>query len=416
MKNNYYKKITTLGIICCILWLVLVNTKPLSDFVYYNELAKQIANGGAWGNTYTSVGYPIVLGFIYKIFGSSLIVAKIFNLVLTLVNYKLLYSLLKKLDINETRRKIIYTLFVLFPQNIFYNSILASEILFTTIFLLVTLIYYSNIKLKYPLIGILVGINTMVKPFFILFFFAIFIVELGLKIKFLNVLKHSVTVLLVSLICVSPWLYRNTKLIGQFTTVSNNGGIVLYINNNSQNKYGRWMAAKDVENSVVLKEEYIKANMTEKNKMLKTSAKKWIQAHPLQFIGLGFKRLANTYFIPDDVLFTFNGANLNKIAKILIISYTALVKIIVFLFAIIGIIIKSKNIIKDLFKKNKINAYDLYILVCFYMFTCVYFVTEGQGRYSFPTIFIAIYLFSESFMKTKFCKTKIENDISTTLN
>jgi len=31
--------------------------------------------------------------------------------------------------------------------------------------------------------------------------------------------------------------------------------------------------------------------------------------------------------------------------------------------------------------------------VIFYMFTVIYFVTEGQGRYAFPLIFILVYYF-----------------------
>src|SRR3712207_8168863 len=92
--------------------------------------------------------------------------------------------------------------------------------------------------------------------------------------------------------------------MGQFTFVSNNGGIVLYINNNSQNKWGRWMDASKVENSLVNTKEYKNSNPTKRNHMLADAAKKWIKAHPIGFIILGFKRLINTYFIGDDILFT----------------------------------------------------------------------------------------------------------------
>lgn len=54
--------------------------------------------------------------------------------------------------------------------------------------------------------------------------------------------------------------------------------------------------------------------------------------------------------------------------------------------------ITSKTIY-NLIAKNSLKAYDIYGLILFYMFTSVYFVTEGQPRYSFPLIFIAIYFF-----------------------
>ncbi len=397
IKANYYKIITSVGIILSILWIIFVNSQPYSDFSYYNTIAKQVANGGQWGDTYTSVGYSIVLGFIYKIFGSGIMIAKAFNVVLTTLSYIILYKLLKHISMSEVRRKLIYTLFVLFPCNIFYNSLLGTEILFTTIFLLITLLYFSDIRYKFALIGILAGLNIMIKPLFAVFFLAIFIVELVSKRKLAKSIKNAVIILIVSMIVVAPWCYRNTKLIGETTFISNNSGIVLYINNNSQNKLGRWMAAADVENSIVNKKEYKESNATEKSKMLSTAAKKWIIGHPAQFAQLGFKRLLNTYLVPDDINFTFYQAGLSNGVEYILLSIYSLIKYIIFIPAILIILILSVRTIKDLIKKRKIESFQIYGLICFYMFSCTYFVTEGQGRYSFPVIFIIIYFFTYVF-------------------
>ena len=234
----------------------------------------------------------------------------------------------------------------------------------------------------------------MIKPFFLVFFFAIFLVELLSGVKFLQVIKHAVIILAVSLLVLSPWVYRNTKLEGQFTFISNNGGIVMYINNNSQNNYGRWMAAADVENSIINTKEYQKANMTAKNKMLSAAAKKWIISHPGRFIQLGFKRLVNTYFVGDDILYALNGAGISRYLQYIFITYANLARNILFLPAIVLMIISSVKIILNLIRRTSIESFTIYSLICFYMFTCVYFVTEGQGRYSFPVIFIALYFFS----------------------
>lgn len=397
LEKNYYKLITMIGILICIIWVAVVNTKPFSDFAYYDEVARQIAAGGSWGDTYTSVGYSILLGGIYKIFGSSIVVAKIFNLALTFLNYMLMYKILKNIGLKENRRKLLYALFVFFPDNIFYNSILATEILFTTILLLITLIYHKNIKHKYIIIGALTGINTMIKPFFMIFFFAIFVIEIILKFKFIKVIKHSLIVLVTSALVVSPWIYRNTKLIGQFTYVSNNSGIVLYINNNSQNHYGAWMPASDVEDSIVNKQEYKKANMTEKNKMLSAAAKKWIKEHPIQFVQLGFKRLYKTYLAGYSITYSFNGADLNKITENTLTAYSNAISILVAAVSIIVMIVYSKKVTFSILNKEKVDQYSVYSLICFYMFSCMYFITEGQPRYAFPVIFIMIYFFSDLY-------------------
>lgn len=393
--SRYYNMMIGLGMVLSILWIILIKSVPFSDFSYYYNLAVSIANGGKWGDTYTSVGYPIVLAGVFKVFGASVFVGKMFNLVITFINYICFKSILFKVKLREIDRKIIFFIFILFPSNIFYNNILGTELLFTSILLMITCLYFGNIKYKYVFIGVLTGLNTMIKPFFIIFFFAVFLVDVIKHKKFLLPLRNSLLVLVTCTVVISPFIYRNTKLIGQFTYVSNNGGIVLYINNNSQNNKGRWMNAGKVENSVVKTSEYKKANRTEQNKMLSSAAKKWIKSHPAEFINLGFKRLFNTYFLADDVLYSTHGSGISHNLNILILLSSNFIRIIVFFPAILYILIYSLKILFSIFngKSHLLNKFNLYLVVLFFMFTSVYFITEGQGRYSFPETFIFIYYF-----------------------
>ncbi|NFR31355.1 hypothetical protein FDF55_01965 [Clostridium sporogenes] len=392
-KTNYYKIIIGLSMVLCILWVIFVDTKPFSDFEYYYNLAVDIANGGEWGDTYTSIGYSIVLGGLFKLFGASLALAKIFNLILTFLGQVLFLGILRKTQITERSRKIVFTLFALFPNNIFFNSVVGTEILFTTLLLLLTYLYFSDIKYKYVILGVLVGATTMVKPFFLLYAFAIFLVELLKEKSFIKSLKSAIIIGIVALITISPWLYRNTKYNGERTFVSNNGGIVLYINNNSQNNMGRWMDILDVENSLAKTEEYKKASATGKNRMLNKAAKEWIKSHPKEFVVLGFKRLFNTYMWADDVLYSTYGTTINNNIKFALFPITNSIRNAFFIPAIIYILIYSIFIIIQIIigRTEKLNKFNLYSTIIFYMFTSVYFVTEGQGRYAFPLIFIMVY-------------------------
>lgn len=408
-KTKYYISIL-IFLVLSIIWIIKVKTKPFSDFSYYNTLAKEIANGGAWGDTYTSVGYPIFLALFYKLFGSNILVAKIINLILTLSSIILFKNILDLTNLSEKNKFIIFLLYVFFPSTIFYNSILGSEILFTFLVLLITYLYFNkNVKFKYLFIGILTGITTMVKPFFIIYFFAIFLFELIFKNGFFKSLKHSLTILLIALITLSPWIYRNTKLNHEFTFVSNNGGIVIYINNNSQNNIGRWMPISKVKNSIAETNEYKNSSMTHKNKMLKAAAKDWIKKHPKKFISLGFKRLANTYFLGDDIYYSLHGANLTASIDYIFLYET--IKFIILLISILYIIFYTIYVVICIIKKQTklLNKFNIYFCLLFYMFTCVYFVTEGQARYAFPIIFIfcfefwkcIMYIFNKFKTKTK---------------
>ncbi len=44
-KGFYYKIILILGLVTSIFWVILVDTKPFSDFKYYYDVAVDIANG-----------------------------------------------------------------------------------------------------------------------------------------------------------------------------------------------------------------------------------------------------------------------------------------------------------------------------------------------------------------------------------
>lgn len=393
--DKFYKVTIIISIILCVLWVCFINAEPFSDFEYYYKVAINIASGGQWGNTYTTVGYSIVLGAVFKLFGASIMHAKIFNIVLTITSNIIFYDILRRIDIRERDRKWIFAIFVLFPNNIYFNSLLATEILFSTIFLATTDVYFSKLKYKYIMLGILTATGAMVKPFFIAFAFAIFLIELVKYRMFISSLKHSLIIFIVAMLCLSPWIYRNTKFIGEPTFISNNGGIVLYLNNNSQNNIGRWMSADKIENSLLDTKEYKAANATQQNKMLSTAAKKWILNNPSKFISLGAKRLFNTYFYGDDIFYSMYGSGLNQDTKYIMFSLTNNLKYFVYIPAVIFIIIYSMFILIKIIKSQSatINLFTLYAVIMFYMFTSVYFITEGQGRYSFPLIFIFVFCF-----------------------
>lgn len=386
--------ILLIGLLADVLWVMLVPTVPFSDFSYYHHLATQIAGSGPWGDTYTSVGYPIFLGFFYKLFGSSLWVAKCLNIALSTVNNVLVYFLLKKISIPGRLRNTFLLLFVLFPMNVYYNSLVASEILFTTGLLSVLLLYFSNLRWKYAGIGLLTGLNAMVKPFFPAFVLAVFLVEVLSEGNFRQSLKRSGIVLLVAVIVLSPWLYRNSKIFGEFCYISNNSGIVLYINNNSQNKVGGWMPAEDVADSLVKTPAYQEANALEKNKMLSAAAKEWIAGHPVEFVGLGIKRLARTFLFVGDINYAFYGVS--AAVPPLLLWTSELVRAPVFWLGCIGILSYSWRALRGFFRSGgggprRINKEKLTLLITFFMFAGVYFITEGQSRYAYPTVMMLIY-------------------------
>lgn len=397
-RDSFYYWVLALGFAAGLIWILLVRTEPISDFEYYHRIATQIANGGQWGDTYTTVGYPIFLAPFYWLLGSSIWVAKALNLVLSTINNMLVLHILEKLGIRNTLRKRIFVLFVLFPMNIYYNSILASEVLFTTLFLLGTYIYLVDTNYKYVSMGVITGLNTMIKPYFPLFSMAIILTDFMWHKELWKSLKSGAVVLLVTGIIIAPWLFRNYKLIGEFTYVSNNGGIVLYINNNTQNKLSGWMLVEDVQNSVVNRSDYRTANPTQKNKMLSRAAKEWILSHPREFVSLGLKRLSKTFIQRGDIDYAFYGSGLSSLLQIFLSLFSELLRMPVFLVGIASIVMHTLIYLFLVVEKRQpkrkswftlcssVDKGSLFLIITFFMFAGVYFITEGQNRYAFPTV------------------------------
>jgi len=411
VRNYYYYIVMIFGLILSILWVVFVKTTPISDFNYYNQLAIDIANGGFWGDTRQAIGYPITLGFVYWIFGAGIIKAKIFNLILTGTNYILFYYILRKLEIKESVKRITFIIFVLFPNNIFYNSILAKEILMTTALLMATYIYLIKTKYKYIYMGLLTGFITIIHASFLVYMLGIFLVESICTRQLKKTVISSLIILLFTLLTISPLVIRNSRLMGQPTYVSTNSGVVLYINNNSQNNTGGWMAASDVKNSVVNTASYKSGNRATRCKIFKVAALKWIISHPTRFVQLGIMRLNNTYLAGEDIFWTFPGANFSYEQKYELQMITQNIRKIVFIPALISILILSVMKIIDLIKntgnKDDINyKFEVYLLMLFYMISITQFITEGQSRYFFPLIFIMVFFFVQ-------CITSIMDKIYT---
>jgi hypothetical protein len=130
--------------------------------------------------------------------------------------------------------------------------------------------------------------------------------------------------------------------------------------------------------------------------MLKTAAKEWIKEHPKDFIKLGFLRLKNTYFNAGDFFYTTYGSDISETYSSIIYNVANVFKIAIFYPAIVFTLIYSLYILICIFTNRfeYIDSFALYSLVIFYMFSCVYFITEGQQRYSFPLIFTTIYCFN----------------------
>ncbi len=392
IKKHHYLLIILAGIIARIIWIIVIPTYPETDFMWYHVKGVELSQGkgflngiypyytGTPGNptAFRPIGYPGTLALLYLIFGSNLIVGKLFNVVLSTLIMFLTYKLAKQF-FNEKIALISLVLFAFSPLAIAYNSIHCSEILFSALLMLSIYLFFN--KNNPFLIGLLIGYLTLVRPIgmFIPAIYALFMFikkDLNLKKKIIYIVSFAAAVAVV----VAPWIIRNYIVFGE-PVFSTNGGYVIYVNNNDY-ATGSWSDPYKYPDSPFLKYK-TETGFDEMaiHKVGKELAYKWIKEHPFKFIKLAFKRIANSYFLKtDDIMWSLTIAEntwhpiTSKAVKLERLLYPP------FYMMLFAFIVYSLY----RFKHYRKIDFTTFILLIFAYFNAMMFVLEGNSRYVFP--------------------------------
>jgi len=229
------------GALLRILWMTNVNAVPVSDFAYYLGKAISLANGQGYANggvptAFWPPGYPIFLAGVFKVFGSSLEVAKATNIVLWTVTTALVYLLGLKLDGRATAAVAAFTV-ALFPEFILFANLASSENLFIPLVLAGALVFSPKSKMSGPpdwkrslLAGLLLGFAVIVRTTAILL---PPLMALVLVLWYRSRPAFISACLLVAAFAITPvaWMARNAVVMGS-PVLSTNGGISLWTGNN----------------------------------------------------------------------------------------------------------------------------------------------------------------------------------------
>jgi 4-amino-4-deoxy-L-arabinose transferase-like glycosyltransferase len=223
-------------------WILLVDPKPVSDFAWYFTKGIDISFGRGYQSNgvptaYWPVGYPAFLGAIFALFGRSLLVAKIANLVLSTGVLALSYWIAGRLFRSALTARLTLLILAFYPNSIAYSSLVASESLFMLLMLLgIALLLIPNARfLMAVLAGAVFGAACLVRPQLLPLPFAFVLLLPGAKKAagpFGGRLLSLVGVYAALVLVLLPWTLRNYKAFGHFVFVSTNGGGNLLIGNN----------------------------------------------------------------------------------------------------------------------------------------------------------------------------------------
>lgn len=214
-----------------LIWIIKVPTQPSSDFLVLHKASLRAANGdfSFMQNNYF-LNWPYQLGFvlyqsmIIKFLGHSIMIIKMINIILSLATTYLVFLTGKQL-FNEKVGLIGLIIMALYPQYIFFSSVLTNQYIATFCFYLG---FYLLIKYhtwpQYLMSGIFLGLGNIVRPLGPLVLIAVFLFIVFYKNKN-SYHKRWLTkiILIIALVGGYQFMTVGTNVIIQTTHISQYG-------------------------------------------------------------------------------------------------------------------------------------------------------------------------------------------------
>ncbi|ERN42178.1 hypothetical protein KR51_00011070 [Rubidibacter lacunae KORDI 51-2] len=293
MKRYAQSWVLALGLMIRIAWAIAVPVQPVSDSIAYDTLARSLVSGSGYGfqpgdpSAYWPPGTSFVYAVLYAIFGTNYLPVVLLNLGLFLILSAVTMSLTAQWF---GRRTAIITgiLLACWPLHVQMTTILASELLFTTLVVVAWRIWLNEqitLRLRTIAVGILMGGAVYVRTTALLLP-GLFVWVRSIKIrKLFESAIAGLLVLIIALGLVAPWSYRNYRVLGELVLVSTNGGPVFWMGNNSEST-GDYMP---------LPPEVKGMSEVERASYLKKLAVQHVREQPLQFVRRSVVRLFKTH-------------------------------------------------------------------------------------------------------------------------
>ncbi|AFI84251.1 ArnT family glycosyltransferase [Methylophaga nitratireducenticrescens] len=378
-KNTLY--IVLIALALRLLWLLLIPVIPVSDSVMYHEFAKSISSGNGYafpaGNltAYWPVGTPAIYAFLYTLFGESFFVIAVFNLIVGLLTLVLMMAL-ARLWFNEQTAYIVGILYAIWPSQIQFTTILASETIFNVFILLGLFFWYrsqSNTLSNWIIGTIFFVAATYVRPIALLIPFILIGLSFLRGFDFKQLFSSSIIIVITMTILIAPWAARNYDLFDEFVLISTNGGPVFWMGNNPDSTGEYMPLPKDLEFD----------SETERADYFKSEAIKHIKEEP----GIFAKRLAKRfvdYFRSENIGVNWNIEGIKQQGLDKTVLPLKLMSSGYWIFLVLLAIYGGIRIIRSDGFYNAITTTPIIALISYN--TALHTIIASGDRYHFPII------------------------------
>lgn len=383
-KGFPFWKILLTALLLRVCWALLISVYPVSDSNAYDIFALNIWEHSTFGwkpeepNAYWPVGTSSIYAALYAVFGHVYWPIVVFNILIG-VGIVLFGMRICREFFGDTAGSFCGLLLALWPSQILYVTVLASELPFTFLTLAAFDIWISDnrrIVVRSFLIGILLAGASYIRPLAVLLPF-IYAVSLAVREK--NTREHlGIAIISFSIICllIAPWTYRNYQLYNAFVLISTNGPTTLWMGNHPGTN-GSYAALPDQVKSL---------NDYERSQVLGKMAKDYIREHPFEFIYRTTWKLLKLHAY-ETIAVNWNLEGIReRFGERVIIPLKIMTQgywFVVLFTALLGLYI--------LFRREKFICWMFHpIILPWAYYSIVHSIIVVQDRYHFPSIpFIA---------------------------
>jgi 4-amino-4-deoxy-L-arabinose transferase-like glycosyltransferase len=268
----------------------------------------------------------------------------------------------------------------LFPSQVFFTNVLASEILFTPLFLGSMLLFVKGNRsrrwwLAVLLGGIVLGLATLTRTITTLFLLPVVLYWLHETRSWKNALPRLGLGVIGLAIVITPWIVRNYYAVGR-ACLSTNTGINLYVGNQPSSGMGyNHHAALDFDLWDPTKEAEI-------DSVASARAWEYIRRRPFAFLGRGVMKVMFFYAVNVDpldhqLLHPDGGGHSGIYLALATLVETYYLAVLLMAALAVPVVLRSRI--------HRGAPTTLLLLTLIY-WTGVHFVFFGVGRFHFPVV------------------------------
>lgn len=279
------------GVLMRLALVMLMEVRPHSDAGWYFSRASELAAGlgyqeGGSPTAFWPVGYPAFLAGLFTIFGTSVRVGQLANIVLWALTLWMLHRTVLAFSARQRAANLAVLCYCLHLNAVGYTGLLLTETLFVTLLVaawwLSTELRHRDWRAAIPL-GVLLGLMTLIKAQTWVFalIWAGIVVALSRSSRRLQAMRMGIVVLTL-FATVAPWSLRNLDALGSFVLVSTNGGVSLAASNHARgNGSDSWSSHPE--------RDYIGQSVRDQvgaDRRAREVTWRWIRDNPTQFLAL----------------------------------------------------------------------------------------------------------------------------------